>query len=509
MLVFSGRSAGSQVPTAKSIPQPNAITGQMLYSLFKQHVIQNPTKLAVVWRGSEFTYGALDSAVAHHAAQLRAGGINAGDTIALMLPNSAHFIVGVLAAWANGNAVLPLNTGYKAEEIHLYMQNVGAKAALVSDGTACSLISSVANQFKIDLDVSVFSASAPHPPPAMVSAQEDAIIMFSSGSTGTPKQVVRTHGQLTAEIEAARATIGLTSSDVIMCSVPLYHAHGFGNCFLAALMNGGTLLIQHGEFNPRAVVKLIREYGATIYPSVPFMCKTLAATPFPAGSDLSTLRLVYTAGAPLDPQIYGDFRTRFGLPLAQLYGSTETGAAAINMAPADSNFRSVGKPLAGVTIRIVDHHGAGVADGQEGEIVIDSPAMTRSYRGLPQLSAETFRFDGYHTGDLAHLDTEKNITITGRRTLMINVAGYKVDPSDVEQVIRQIPGTLEVVVLGQSDPSYGEAVKAVIVASHALTKDQVTAHCVQNLTEYKIPKIIEFVPEIPKSPLGKVLRKYL
>jgi len=289
----------------------------------------------------------------------------------------------------------------------------------------------------------------------------------------------------------------------------MFHAHGLGNCFLAALMNGGTLVIHSGEFNPRKVVKTIAEHGVTIFPSVPFMCKMIASTPFKEAPNLERLRLVYTAGAPLDEEIAIAFHERFGMYLGQLYGSTETGAAAINAYPNADNRNSVGKPLANTIIKLIDDEGHPVPTGAEGEVIIQTAAMTNGYTGLDELSAETFKSDGYHTGDLGIMDADGYLRISGRKKLMINVAGNKVDPLDIEKIVKQLPGVIDVVALGKPDPLYGEAVKVAIVSSGNLTAEDVRAHCAQHLVEYKVPKIIDFISEIPKSPLGKVLRKYL
>ncbi|WP_320819152.1 class I adenylate-forming enzyme family protein, partial [Thalassolituus sp.] len=182
---------------------------------------------------------------------------------------------------------------------------------------------------------------------------------------------------------------------------------------------------------------------------------------------------------------------------------------AINASPNADNRNSVGKPLANTIIKLIDDDGHPVPTGSEGEVIIQTAAMTNGYTGLDELTAETFKNDGYHTGDLGIMDADGYLRISGRKKLMINVAGNKVDPLDIEKIVKQLPGVIEVVALGKPDPLYGEAVKVAIVSSGNLTAEDVRAHCAQHLVEYKVPKIIDFISEIPKSPLGKVLRKYL
>lgn len=506
----------------------------MLYSLFCKQRDANPQKTAVVWQDRRYTYQEISNAAEELSAKISQSGINPGDTVALLVPNSAQFVIGALAIWANRAVILPLNTAYTQEEVSCYLENSNAQLVIFIE-TAEQLIpaslekrilvdcsaselggseigSSISNHSLSNNNISNNSTSnSGDSSRAQTEAQGDAnsIIMFSSGSTGTPKQVARTQANIKAEVLAAKTTLNLSPSDTIFCCVPLFHAHGFGNCFLAAIMNGGTLVINHGEFNARKAAKRIAEYGVTIFPSVPFICKILGMTPFKTAPDFSKLRLIYTAGAPLDEEIYNSIKERFALSLGQLYGSTETGAAAINTLSTAENWRTVGNPLDGTTIKLLSDDGSSAKGQDPGEVVIYSKAAAAHYEGLQELSDETFIEGGYHTGDLGVMDHQGNLSIVGRKKLMINVAGNKVDPADIERIVQQIPGVTEVVALGKPDKLYGEAVKVAITSDGSVTQEMVSNHCAAHLVEYKTPKIIEFVDEIPKSPLGKVLRKYL
>jgi|AZIK01.1.fsa_nt_gi long-chain acyl-CoA synthetase len=478
----------------------------MVYALFQEQRQAHTDKLAIVWKDQHYSYQSLGNAVDQLIKDLHAAGIQAHDQIALFVPNSPEFVIGTLATWAIGASLLPLNTTYTEEELLSYTSNAKVKLVLVTEKEDQKIKDLGLTTLVID---AMPESIAESPTTANVPADSSALVMFSSGSTGTPKQVVRTYGAVIAEILNARKTLSLNSDDIIMCCAPMFHAHGLGNCLLAALMNGGTLVIHSGEFNPRKVVKTIAEFGVTIFPSVPFMCKMIASTPFKETPNLERLRLVYTAGAPLDDDTAIAFYERFGIYIGQLYGSTETGAATINAYPNANNRTSVGKPLANTVIKLIDDDGHPVPTGAEGEIIIQTAAMTNSYTGLAELTAETFKSDGYHTGDLGIMDTDGYLRISGRKKLMINVAGNKVDPLDIEKIVKQLPGVIDAVALGKPDPLYGEVVKVAIVSSGNLTAEDVRAHCTQHLVEYKVPKIIDFISEIPKSPLGKVLRKYL
>ncbi|MGD8590977.1 MAG: AMP-binding protein, partial [Chromatiales bacterium] len=195
----------------------------------------------------------------------------------------------------------------------------------------------------------------------------------------------------------------------------------------------------------------------------------------------------------------------------QLYGSTETGAVCINLRHPIEKSASVGQPLEGMEISILDESGQQLACGQEGEIWITSPAMTHQYDDLPEVTKECFIGDRFFAGDLGYLDDAGDLFVTGRKKLMINVAGYKVDPLEIEQVLKAHPAIEDAVVVGVTDPQYGELIKAVVVrvAGEACDEQDLIAYTASQLTEYKVPKVIEFRNEIPYSPLGKVLRKYL
>lgn len=481
----------------------------MLYSKFIQHSNAMPDKTALVWQETLYSYPELAAASEVLAVRLQRAGLQPNNTVAVLIPNSPQFIAGALAIWACGCAILPLNVAYTRDEINQFTKAADVNY-IIADCDAKTLIpAEVEHKILLDTACPLDTTHGSGFNRTIVPGTSKAAVMFSSGSTGIPKQVVRSQANLAAELGNAKSSLNVSDADTIFCCVPLFHAHGFGNCFMAALLNGGTLVLSHGEFNGRKVANEIAKNQATIFPGVPFMCKILALTSFKTKPDFSSLRLAYTAGAALEKDIYDNFSNQFGVALGQLYGSTETGAVTINIKPSPGNWQTVGLPLANTSIRLVDDSGQEVSPGEAGEIVINTAAMATEYTDLPELSATTFQADGYHTGDLGIFNGESQLRILGRKKLMINVAGNKVDPADVENVISQIPGVQEVVALGKPDELYGETIKVAIVAGKAVTRETVQNHCAENLVEYKVPKIIDFIDEIPKSPLGKVLRKYL
>ena len=477
----------------------------MVYQQFLNIVDAYGDNVAISAGETNMSYAQLNARAQQLAAALAGNGVTAGSTVATIIPNSAEFFIATLATFRLGATLVPLNVNYTDSELFQYIDKSAAQVVVGNAESQQSRIESlglVANfvDFAPTQSLSV-------PPVAVCEAEQPALIMFSSGSTGGSKQVMRTYSALLAEWKSEVETFEITPDDTILCTVPLHHTHGFGNVLLAGILSGAKIVVTLGEFNPRSVVKALDTHQVPIYPSATFMVKMLSAMRLRQQPDLTRLKIVYTAGAPLDADVISSFSSTFGVTPRQLYGSTETGAAAVNKLNAPTN--SVGQPMANVEILIVDDQDKTLPQGSEGEIVIISAASARLYVGMPEQSAKTFRAERYYTGDLGRFDEHGNLYVTGRRKKMINVAGLKVDPAEVESAILAMEGVSEVVVLGKKDGDYGEKVKAVIVPLEAATERDVIEHCKVHLAEYKWPKIIEFRNEIPKSPLGKILRKYL
>lgn len=482
----------------------------MIYPSFQAAVERAPDKPAVIAARDSLSYAELLQRIQSTVTRLEQLGVQPGDAVAILLPNGIDFVVFCLAILARKAIAVPISTRFQAEEVQYYLDS--SQASLVIHGEmATDMLSGIAPALaRLDIDAEAAQLT-PGPEQVIATASEDvpAIYMYSSGSTGKPKRVTRTHGQLMAEFQSLASTIALNDSDRILCTVPLYHAHGFNNCLLAALLSGGTLVLMEGEFSPREATRQLQTQRITIYPAVPFMLKMIAEAFYPAKPDLSSVRLLFTAGAPLPLAVADRFHEVFGLMPRQLYGSTETGAVAINYDGDQGAGESVGLPLDGIRIDILDEAGQPLPTGEVGEIAIASPAMTTRYDALPELTAECFQRGYFLPGDLGLKDAAGRIYIKGRKKLLINVAGNKVDPLDVEALIKTHPKVQEVVVLGCPDPNYGEMVKAVVVATADCTESEIVALCNQHLAWYKVPKRVEFRAEIPRSPLGKILRKYL
>jgi long-chain acyl-CoA synthetase len=341
---------------------------------------------------------------------------------------------------------------------------------------------------------------------------EAYVCQFSSGSTGRPKRVVRTHAQCAAEAELY-GELGLTHEDRIICTIPLFHTYGMGACLFTTAFTGATLVFLD-EPNPfllkrHRALELLERERVTVFPGVPLNFRLLADAP--ADADLSALRLCFSAGTALPRATFEAFGEKFGVLVRQLYGTTETGVMSANASDDPvSTFESVGVPLGEVRFEILDDEGALLPVGETGEIAVASPAATTGYADLEEVNRVAFRDGRFVTGDLGSLDERGQLYIKGRKKLLIEVGGYKVDPIEVEDVLAAHDKVDGVVVVGVAGAAAGEeTVKAVVVPKEECEQRELIEYCRERLANYKVPREIEFRDEIPKGPLGKVLRKYL
>ena len=508
----------------------------MLEKLLVKAVENYPEQTAIVYDKLRISYAELYAKIAGLSKGLSERGIGQGDRLALILPNCPEFVFSFFAIAKLKAIAVPLNHLFKAEEISYYVSDSNVKA-IVTDAKRAKMCREIIAEIGQPIELIVVDDEQAATyfydliKPVESSKDErstaftgEVIYQYSSGSTGRPKRVGRTQENLYHEVSNFTQTARVTSSDRILCLVPLYHAHGLGNCLLAALGNGATLVIleqvwQKGMpveipfvFRRTRVLELIQQEQITILPAVPYIFNTLAETPPETQADLSTLRLCFSAGNFLSKDIFDKFRDRFGVPVRQLYGCTEAGSVSINLdEQPEKTWNSVGVPMKNVEIKIIDDEGKELPNGTSGEVAIASSALTTGYHNLPELNQQAFRDGKFFTGDLGMIDEEGRLYITGRKKILIDTGGRKVDPIEIEDVLVSHSKVKEAVVVGVKGPFAGEIVKAVIVLKNSqdCPEQEITSYCKERLAEFKVPKIIEFRDEIPKSPLGKILRKAL
>lgn len=494
----------------------------MLMRMLEATARRHAAHPALVWRNERVSYARLLRAVRARSRALGELGVGPSRAVALLLPNGPEFVVELLAVAARGALAVPLNPQFKPEEVGAYLAACGVVAIAATPETAGvarrAIETAVPSAVLEERAAGAALAEVPagHEDAAPLVSSGDVLCGFSSGSTGTPKRILRSQANLVAEAEQFTATVGLEASDAILGVVPFFHAHGLGNCVLAAIRSGATLVIEE-RFEPRRVLRRLETERVSVLPGVPFIFRLLAEVDGARRVDLSALRLCFSAGAPLPRSVFEAFDKRFGMPVRQLYGCTEAGSVTINLDPdAVGSADSVGRPMRGVEVSIVDDRGEPREVGAIGEVAFSSPALGRLAPEASEEERAAFREGRFFSGDLGMLDASGRLTLTGRKKIFVSTAAGKVDPVEVERCLGSHPGVREVVVVGVEARGRDELVKAVVVAEGAGTPDaqaalrrELIALCRQRLAEFKVPRRIEFRGEIPKSPLGKVLRKYL
>lgn len=493
-----------------------------LFAVFEGIAARMAEKPAVVAGDAVLTFRDLAARASAFAADLQAANVQRGDRVAVVLPNGPEFLVAAYGIWKQGAILVPLHVLFRQQEILRYVADCDARAVVVNARLGELAEPLLGNAFQVDhvwicpsnggewqhrVRQTPRTGSAP-PTAASDEAADDwlAVTQYSTGSTGIPKRVTRRHSHLIGEVHAVLDTVGITDADRILGAAPFFHCYGLVNAALCATLSGASLFAVN-DFYPKDVARLIERERITGFPGVPFMYQLLADQRETA--DFSSLRYALSAGAPLADSTARAFAAKYGTSVRRLYGSTETGVISVESVASGETEPTVGFPITGVEVRIVDAGGQPVAAGVEGNVAVKSRYAAERY-DRPDARGDSYFAGGFfHPGDRGWLEGSGRLVLTGRNRGFINVAGNKVDPTEVEEVLKQFPPAVEAVVLGVPDGAAGEKIKAVLVTSSPCTPSDVLAFCATRLADFKRPRVIEFRDELPRSPLGKILRKYL
>jgi long-chain acyl-CoA synthetase len=440
-----------------------------------------------------------------------------GQRVAVMLPNSAAFVAAFFAAARTGAVVAPVNPGYGSHDLTSHLDDLDA-VALLSDAATLERASPTLEALPRAptlFEVSRADGARALRPgttggePLPAPAGAPLLQQYTSGSTGKPKRVIRTHANLLAELECLRRTFAVTEADRFLGVAPFFHVNGLVRTMLNSMYSGATLY-PVPEFRRREVTTLLTAERISFLGGVPQIFAILGQTPLRGHVDFSALRLVFSSSAPLTAADSKRFRDQYGVVIRQLYGSTETGTISFNRHPDPESCReSVGAALEGVRVVALDAEGQPLPPGKEGELAIASPFATTGYHGNPEATAESFRDGFYFSGDLGIIDADGCIRLTGRKKLLINRGGFKVNPYEVEDVIKEHPKVGDVAVWGAPSASGDDVVCCAIVATAPCTTEEILLHCKERLADFKVPARIEFRDALPKSAAGKILRGQL
>jgi acyl-CoA synthetase (AMP-forming)/AMP-acid ligase II len=468
--------------------------------------------------GPEVTYGQLQQQVEDVTAVLREGGVQAGEPVAVVLPNSLEFLVAFLATtWARATAA-PLNPGYKVEEFRFYLGDAGARAVVVSPGDHPAR--EAARQLQIPIwecglaRGQVFvrrqtGEPAPNPDRSPPAAGDVALFLHTSGTTSRPKGVPLTHGNLMASIANIAATYQLTPRDRSLIVMPLFHVHGLIGATLSTLHTGGAVVVP-GRFSAGAFWEVASRYDVSWYSAVPTIHQILLARADQDGAPRGRLRFIRSCSSALAPAVFHQLEDRFGAPVLEAYGMTEAAhqMASNPLPPGPRKPGSVGKGT-GVDIVIRDEQGQSLPAGAQGEVTIRGSNVMRGYLGNPAANESSFSQGYFRTGDQGVLDEEGYLTLTGRLKELINRGGEKISPLEVDAALLEHPAVAEAVSFAAPDAKYGEEVQAAVVLKGEATPAEIQAFCLKRLADFKVPKVIHITEAVPRTATGKVQRRHV
>ncbi len=470
--------------------------------------------------GRRHTYAQLQAESARYAGFLTGLGLVAGDRVVAQVEKSPQALFFYLACLRAGLVYVPLNTAYRRTEIEYFLDDATPGFALCDPARtdlfrAAAAARGIAHVHTLATDGhgTLADASADAPGEfdiAPVANDDTAVILYTSGTTGQPKGAMITHRNLAANGAALARAWGFRADDVLLHALPIFHIHGLFVACHCVLLSGARMLFLP-KFDAAEVARLLPR--ATVFMGVPTFYTRLLALPEFGADACRTMRLFTCGSAPLLPQTFDEFRARAGHVILERYGMTETGMTASNPLDGERRAGTVGRALAGVTLRIVEADGREAAAGDVGELQVRGDNLFKGYWQKPDKTRAEFTVDGFfRTGDLARRDADGYVAIVGRAKDLIISGGLNVYPKEIEGYLDKLDGIAESAVIGLPHPDFGEAVTAVVVRQPG--RDDVGEHTILAalkgaIAGFKVPKRVFFVEELPRNAMGKVQKNVL
>lgn len=490
-----------------------------LYHLLEQSAALHPENPALIFRNHTLTYAALKDAADRLASGLRSLGLDAGDRIALMLPNVPHFAIGYYASLKIGATLVTLSGSFRADEIHRRLDDSEAKAILYFEGFRSYVHQAVhgldrcrnllvltdqpqAGELRIN---SLLEKHEPLENTAEVGPDDTALIAYTGGLSGHVKGAELTHTNLMSNAQACFDFLKLQPSDGVIGGFPLSHLTG-QTLVMNTFIRAGASIVLLPKFDPSAVPQAVAEYRLTHVIGVPAMIAELAALP---DRPESAPKCALSTGDALRSETLEDFERKWRVPVLEGYGLTEASPmVSFNSTARERKAGSIGLPLPGVDLKIVDEDDREVRPGQVGEIIVQGPNVMKGYLNRPEATREVLRDGWLRTGDLARLDESGFGFIVTRKKNVIVKSGFSVYPVEVENIIAAHPDIREAVVIGLPDPVQGEEIHACAVARNGEppAESEIIEYVRERLALYKCPRSVLLVPSLPKGPTGRVLR---
>src|SRR5688572_8220756 len=479
-----------------------------LPELFERAARTQSSNAAIIEDTNRWTFAEIAAEVDRIAAILKER--VPGDTVGVLLLNSQKYITTMLGIWKAGKTAVPLNYLLPPADLGFIIKDSGMSALVSSQffGQAIAAVKPLFGDKGVilmadDPDFGTASSDVP-----LTEYRDPALYLYTSGTTGRPKGVILTHDNLAANVESCQKADKFDHDDSFLCLLPFFHTYAITGTFLLPLFSGSKMVLVD-RFQPLKVMKLIEEHRISVFLAIPSMYRVLAATE--GDFNVSSVRFPISGGEPLPIAIAEAFEKRFGVPICEGYGQTEASPVVTLNTPDGRKLGTVGRALPGIEVAIWDDQKKPLAVGEIGEIMVRGPNVMSGYYNLPEETSKTITNEWLHTGDLGKMDEEGFVTITGRKKDLIISAGENIYPREIEEVLVLHPKVKEVAVIGVKDEVRGEVPKAFVIAHEGATLEEkeLRSFCRENLAGYKVPKHFEVVPDFPRTPTGKVLKRLL
>jgi len=530
------------------VPEEIDIPELPLQSLLEEAARDFPDNVAFIFLGQEMTYREVNEQADRLATALANLGIKKGDVVALLLGNMPQFVIAFFGALKAGAILTLVNPLYKPREIRFQLQDAGAKAIILIDilhdnyaqirdetGVQHTIVTTMADAFPwlrtsfqlpdlpgYHLWSDLISGTSPKPPKVEIDSKETpAVLQYTGGTTGTPKGAILTHYNLLANTYQCSAWIPFAkrgSGDATLAVLPFFHVFGLTVAMLNTIRLAGKVVL-HPRPDFDQILRDIPKYNIKYFPGVPTIYASLISRPDLDQYDLSSVTACLSGAAPLPMAVAKKFEEIAGANLVEGYGLTEaspvTHCNPIQEKPPFDKKRegSIGVPMPNTLAKIVDLE-TGTRElppGEVGELVVKGPQVMKGYWNKPEETRLQLRDGWLYTGDIAKMDEDGYFYIIDRKKQMIDRAGFKIYPREVEEVLFMHPAVADAAVVGVPDPKRGETVKAFVVLKERAkaTEEEIKEFCRDKLAYYKVPEYIEFRSELPKSAVGKTLRRVL
>ncbi len=535
------------------VPHSIDYPSQSLYQLFQKAAQTYEQQPAVHFMGRELSYGELATQVENMASALTELGVTKGDRVAIHLPNSTQFPIAFFAAHAIGAVVVPCNPLYVAREMEYQLKDSGAETIItltrfykmikdIQPNTNLKnvIVSNIKDYFpgflsflytvakekkegdRVEIapeDYKFTDLIKKHegkkPPAVEVLPEDRAVFLYTGGTTGVSKGAVLQHRNLVANMYQVKSwcTDYQDGKEVALGVLPFFHSYGLTTVLNLGLLSGGKLVLLP-RFVLEDVLKTIDKQKPTLFPGVPTIYVAINNAPDLSKYDIKSIRICISGAAPLPVEVQQQFEKNTGGRLVEGYGLSETSPVThANPVYGKRKPGSIGLPMPDTEFKIVDVE---VGDrelpiGEVGELCIKGPQVMEGYLNMPDENAQAIRNGWFFTGDIAKVDEEGYTYIVDRKKDMVIAGGFNIYPRDIEEVLYTHPKIMEAAVAGINDPYRGETLKAYIVLKEgeSMTEEEVTEYCKANLAAYKVPKLVEFRDELPKTMIGKILRRML